>query len=43
MDELDKLVKELEEMPEEEASKIAKYHLRRYRERLARRRAGKRL
>jgi len=41
MDELDKLVKELEEMPEEEASRIAKDHLRRYKERLERKRAEK--
>lgn len=41
LDHLDKLVKELEEMPEEEARKIARDHLRRYKERLERKRAEK--
>ena len=34
MDHLDRLLKELKEMPEEEARRIAKDHLRRYKERL---------
>jgi len=38
---LDKLLKELKEMPEEELSQIAKDHLRRYKERLERKRAEK--
>ncbi len=41
MDHLDKMLKELKEMPEEELRKIAKYHLRRYKERLERKRAEK--
>lgn len=41
MSHLDKLVKELKEMPEEEARKIARYHLERYKERLERKRAEK--
>ena len=38
---LDKLLKELKEMPEEEARQIARDHLRRYKERLERKRAEK--
>ena len=41
MDHLDKLLKEFREMPEEEARKIARYHLARYKERLERKRAEK--
>jgi len=41
MDELDRLLKELKEMPEEEKRKIARYHLQRYKERLERKRAEK--
>lgn len=41
MDHLDRLLKELKEMPEEEARRIAKDHLRRYKERLERKRAEK--
>ena len=41
IDHLDKLLKELEEMPEEEARRITKDHLRRYKERLERKRAEK--
>lgn len=39
LDHLDKLLKELKEMPEEEARRLARYHLRRYKERLERKRA----
>jgi len=41
LDHLDKLLKELKEMPEEQARQIAKDHLRRYKERLERKRAEK--
>ena len=43
MAEIDRLLKELKEMPEEEAKRIAKDHLRRYKERLERKRAEKSL
>ncbi len=39
LDHLDKLLKELKEMPEEEARRLARYHLRRYKERFERKRA----
>jgi|GEM_PF-3173033 len=41
LDRLDKLLKELKEMPEEQARQIAKDHLRRYKERLERKRSEK--
>ncbi len=43
MSEIDRLLKELKEMPEEEARRIAKDHLSRYKERLERKRAEKSL
>lgn len=43
MDDLDRLLKELKEMPEEEARRITQDHLRRYKERLERKRAEKNL
>ncbi len=41
MTNIDRLLKELEEMSEEEARQITKDHLRRYKERLERKRAEK--